>query len=88
MKTVLNGWRIVETIGSGSFGKVYEAEKISSVGMSSGNRSAIKVISIPPEDEEYDYYLDNGYDEASVTAMFKKQLSKVDSEFKILEELI
>ena len=84
---ILPGWRIVGTIGVGSYGKVYEVEKVSSFGVGGGNRSAIKVISVPPGDEEYDYYMDNGYDEASVTAMFKKQLEKVDTEFKILEEL-
>ena len=64
----LPGWEIVRTIGSGSFGKVYEIKKNDAFG--AVENSALKVISIPESGSEVKAYRDDGYDDASITALF------------------
>lgn len=77
------GWDTVRTIGSGGFGKVYEIQKTDSTG---SYRSALKVISIPKSADEYREYADNGYDDKSITAIFKSQVDDIVSEFKMMSQ--
>lgn len=77
------GWNIVRSVGSGGFGKVYEIRKTDSSG---SYRSALKVISIPRSEDEYREYADNGYDEKSITAIFKSQVDDIVSEFKMMAQ--
>ena len=77
------GWDTVRTIGSGGFGKVYEIQKTDSTG---SYRSALKVISIPASADEYREYADNGYDDESITAIFKSQVDDIVSEFQMMSQ--
>lgn len=77
------GWDTVRTIGSGGFGEVYEIQKTDSTG---SYRSALKVISIPKSADEYREYADNGYDDKSITAIFKSQVDDIVSEFKMMSQ--
>lgn len=46
----------------------------------------MKVISIPHSEDEYYEYADNGYDERSITAIFKSQMETIVSEFKLMAQ--
>ena len=77
------GWETVRVIGSGGFGKVYEIRKIDETGEF---HSALKVISIPQSPEDYYAYVDDGYDEESITSIFKNQIEDIVSEFKMMSQ--
>ena len=79
------GWKIIRTIGKGSFGTVYEIEKVGDFG--NGVRSALKVISIPESSAEIEIYRDEGYDDVGLTALFKSQVEDVASEFLLMNRL-
>ena len=82
-KQLWPGWETVRVIGSGGFGKVYEIRKIDDAGEF---HSALKVISIPRSPEDYHAYVDDGYDEDSITTIFKTQIEDVVAEFKMMAQ--
>ncbi len=85
-KTIhIPGWKIVRTIGKGSFGTVYEIVKEDEFG--AVIRSALKAISIPETDAEIKDYRGDGYDDASITALFKSRVEDVTAEFKLMNKL-
>ncbi len=79
------GWKIIRVIGKGSFGTVYEIEKEGEFG--AGVHSALKVISIPETDAEIRAYRDEGYDDASLTKLFRSQVEDVTAEFELMSKL-
>ena len=79
------GWKIIRMIGKGSFGAVYEVEKDD--GFGEGIRSALKVISIPESTSETDAYRDDGYDDDSLTAMYKSRVADITAEFRLMSKL-
>ena len=85
MRGCIPGWHIVRTIGKGSFGTVYEIEKEGEFG--SGVRSALKVISIPESPSEIAYLRNEGYDEDSMTELFKSRVEDITSEFRLMNKL-
>lgn len=79
------GWRIIRVIGKGSFGSVYEIEKEDE--FSGVAHSALKVISIPEHDTDVEEYRQEGYDDVSLTALFKSQVEDITSEFRLMSKL-
>lgn len=79
------GWRIIRVIGQGGFGKVYEIEKDDEFG--GGMHSALKVVSVPESASEIQAYRDDGYDEASISALFRNRVSDITSEFRLMGKL-
>ncbi len=79
------GWKIVRTIGRGGFGAVYEVEKEGDFGMV--RHSALKVISIPETDAEIKAYKDDGYDDVSITALFRSHVESITAEFELMSKL-
>lgn len=84
LEAYMPGWKIVRQIGAGSFGKVYEIQKEETTGRSREYKSALKVISIPSDPEQFRYYRDDGLDERSITTIFKGQVDKILSECELL----
>lgn len=82
-KELWPGWETVRVIGSGGFGKVYEIRKSDGTG---DYPSALKVITIPQSPDEYSAYVDDGYDEKSITAIFKSQIDDIVSEFQMMAQ--
>lgn len=82
---IIPGWEIVRLIGGGGFGKVYEAKKPDS-GVGGDYRSAIKVIPIPHSDEDVEAYRENGYDEESITTIFRNQVEDFSAEFALMSQ--
>ena len=53
------GWEVTKTLGSGSFGKVYEIQRDM---LGTVTKAAMKVISVPKEANELNDLLSIGYD--------------------------
>ena len=76
------GWRIVRKIGSGSFGTVYEIER-----EAYPEKAALKVISIPQENEEIDELRSEGYDDGTIKKHFRTGLDKIADEYAMMARL-
>ena len=85
-KTIrIPGWKIIRVIGAGSYGCVYEVEKEGEFGAVA--HSALKVIRIPETDAEIKAYRDDGYDNASLTKLFKSRVEDITAEFELMSKL-
>lgn len=73
------GWVVTEQIGTGSFGKVFKAEK-------DGGISAIKQILIP-DDEQYQMVLRMGSSREEIYRTYKPVADKLAREIKIMRDL-
>ncbi len=82
---IIPGWKTIRIIGKGSSGCVYEIEKEDEFGGSI--RSALKVISIPESSAEIEAYRDDGYDDASLTALYRSRVEDITSEFRLMNKL-
>ena len=85
MKEIWPGWETVRVVGKGGFGKVYEVRKIDE-NVAGDYRSALKVISIPPSEDDYLSYKDDGYDDESITSIFRNQMSDIEKEFALMAQ--
>ena len=77
-------WQVVRTIGSGSFGTVYEIEKKDEVGVT---RAALKVIRIPESETEISDMRSTGMDDQSVSDYFKSEADELVREIRLLASL-
>lgn len=75
------GWDTVRCIGSGSSGKVYELRKKNEYG--GDFRSALKVISVPATQQEYDE-MQSGMSEYAMRAKLREQVEEISSEYRLL----
>jgi len=80
-KRFLEGWDTVGVLGVGGFGKVYEIRKSDAPDKF---KSALKVISIPKNENEIKEYEDDGYDENSIQKLLTAKKDKVISEFDLM----
>ncbi len=83
IKLPWSGWKIVQKIGEGSFGKVYEIER----DMYIRECSALKILSLPGNKEELTEYYTDGYDEKSITELYKSYLEKIRDEYRLMNEV-
>ena len=79
------GWETIRVVGKGGFGKVYEVRKMDENAVGD-YRSALKVISIPPSEDDYLSYKDDGYDDESITSIFRNQMSDIEKEFSLMAQ--
>lgn len=77
-------WEVVELIGSGNFGVVYKIRRCVS---EEEETAAVKMISIPREDGNIKEMLNEGYDEESITAIYKDHLQGIISEYSLMKKL-
>ncbi len=80
----LPGWEIVRCIGSGSSGKVYEIKKKDEYG--GDFHCALKVISVPATQKEYDKMLDT-MSEFAMRAKLREQVEEISNEYRLLGAL-
>lgn len=78
------GWECVRQLGAGSFGKVYEIQRIEN---GRAYKSALKVITIPQDDAEIENAYNEGMDEAAVTHYFKSFVNEITNEFALMAYL-
>ena len=81
---VFGDWKIVNELGEGAYGKVFELEK-SNFGIMA--KSALKLIRIPKSVSEVREALSEGMDEQSVTSYFKGIVEHFIKEIAIMSEL-
>ena len=78
-RTIL-GYRVVEKIGSGGFGNVYRVERNNIVG---NTTRALKVITLPGENEYIEILNSMGGDREKTNSYFKKELNRVLNEIRV-----
>lgn len=83
-KAVWPGWETVRVIGSGSFGSVYEIRRNM---FGKEERAALKVISIPSEQDEIEDLYSEGYDDASITAHLRTYLEDIVREYSLMLDI-
>ena len=84
IKIPWKGWKIVDMIGKGSYGTVYKIER--AVG-SYSEKSAMKVIPIPPSQQIIEDAYNDGYDDESVLKICKRFYDDTLTEYKLMESL-
>lgn len=83
-KLSLPGWEIVRCIGSGSSGKVYELKKKDEYG--GDFHAALKVISVPGSQKEYDEMLET-MSEFAMRAKLREKVEEISGEYRLLSAL-
>ena len=78
------GWECVRQLGAGSFGKVYEIQKVENGKI---YKSALKVITIPQNDADIENIYSEGMDERGVTDYFRGFVNDVTNEFALMADL-
>lgn len=78
------GWEIVRRIGSGSFGTVYEIQREV---YGDTEKAALKVITIPHNEDEIDFLRSAGLDNASITQTFQQQAKDIAKEYKLMAQM-
>lgn len=79
------GWKIVNKLGSGSFGSVYEIHRNLPDG--TVEKAALKVLSVPQNGGEIDNLRLQGIDDETITASFQKDMEKIVQEYSVMLEL-
>ncbi len=79
-------WYIKKEIGCGSYGRVFEIIKKDSFG--GDFSSALKIITIPPNEEEWgSLVLSEGFTEANVDTYYREMIKDYTKEFILMSEL-
>lgn len=78
------GWDVVRVIGRGSFGTVYEIRRDVHGRI---EHSALKVISIPHNEDEVDYLRSTGTTEVDISKTLQQQVSDIAREYNIMAEM-
>ncbi len=83
-KAAWPGWTTVKLIGRGSFGAVYEIEREL---VEESEKAALKVISIPQDDNDVEELRTSGLDEESITAHFNDYLKDIIREYSLMTKI-
>jgi serine/threonine protein kinase len=80
-----DGWKVVNKIGHGTYGVVYEIERTL---FSLTEKAAMKVIRIPRDENDLEMlYLSSGYDEGMIEKSLEDELRRVESEYALMSEM-
>lgn len=77
-------WKIVRTLGHGSFGTVYEIERDN---LGYIEKAALKVISLPHNHHDIDELYSEGYDTASITIQLEGYLKEIVQEYSLMVKM-
>ncbi len=78
------GWRVVRGLGVGGFGSVYEIEHTI---LDETEKSALKVIRIPQDDNMIPYLRNSGYDDAQIRGRLLSDAKNVIAEYKNIRKV-
>jgi len=82
---VMDGWKIIEKIGEGSYGRVFKVEKAKYGNLK--DTAALKVIQIPPSQDVIKAQLAEGTDPATIRNSLKGYVDDMVKEVSILRDL-
>ena len=77
-------WKVIQIIGSGAFGTVYEIRRET---LGFVQTAALKVISIPQSQRDADALRSTGMDEASIGEYYKELAAQLMNELRTMEQL-
>ncbi len=77
-------WEVTRTIGRGSFGSVYEIQRIQ---FGKTEKAAVKVLTIPYDRSIIDELYSEGYDDASISKRMQGELQNIVNEYYMMAEL-
>ena len=83
-RAVWPGWETVRLIGRGSYGSVFEIRRNV---YGTTERAALKLITIPQNDSDYQELRSNGYDEEGITESYREYLDSIIAEYTLMREL-
>ena len=83
--TVLDDWIIIQKLGSGSFGTVYQIEKKDKYGIC--EKSALKVICVPQSPEDMKEVLDEGMNDQEASTYFESVVHDIVREIAVMIEM-
>ncbi len=78
------GWEVGKLIGKGSYGSVYEIHRNV---FGTVEKAALKVISIPRSESEYEELLSDGFDTASIAQRYQDYLEDIVREYSLMANL-
>lgn len=77
-------WKVVKTLGHGSFGAVYEIERDN---FGYIEKAALKVISLPHNHHDIDEMYSEGYDTESITIQLEGYLKEIVQEYSLMAKM-
>ncbi len=84
IKVPWNGWEITKTLGTGSFGSVYEIKRDV---LGTVTKAAMKVISVPRDTSDLNDLISIGYDKESINSRFLDELKGIANEYNMMNQL-
>lgn len=84
INAVWPGWNVTGTIGRGSFGCVYEIERVQ---FGKTEKAAMKALTIPQDESIIDELYSDGYDDESITKRLDSELQDIVKEYYLMTEL-
>ena len=79
------GWEVIDKLGEGSFGGVYEIQRTLPDG--TVERAALKKLTVPRDPGEIKELYAQRYDSASITAHFHEQMQELVREYTFMQKL-
>ncbi len=85
IQNVFPGWKIVQKLGAGSFGGVYEISRL----LPDGNEEhgALKKLTVPRDSEEIEVLRAQGFSTERIKSYFKNQMDELVQEYMFMQEL-
>ena len=84
IEEIWQGWTVVKKLGTGGFGAVYEIKREI---FGKTESAALKVISIPKENDEIEELYNEGYNEESIAVHYKSFLENIVNEYSIMLDM-
>ncbi len=84
VKVPWKGWEVTRTLGTGSFGSVYEIKKDV---LGTVTKAAMKVISVPRDTADLNDLISIGYDKESINVRFLDELKGIANEYNMMNQL-
>ena len=84
IKHALGDWKIVRLLGAGQYGKVYEIERMD---FGTVYRAALKIITIPQSEEEFQEIKATGMNDTEISRYFKSAVEDFVREFALMAQL-
>ncbi|MBQ6583123.1 MAG: protein kinase, partial [Mogibacterium sp.] len=82
--TQWHDWKVTKFLGAGAYGKVYQIEREA---FGHTYRSALKVLRIPQNEQDFDSVLSTGMSEEDAKVYFYEMVEAISKEFALMSEL-